>query len=65
MGTPIKLTTAVEAVIAEHGGARKAGRALGVDFAYLLRLKSGEKSNPTEEMLKKLRLRRVVTYEQL
>lgn len=42
------------ALIAKHGGLRAASRAAKIDLAYLQRLKTGEKVNPSKETLKKL-----------
>lgn len=47
----------------EHGGFRATARALDIDTGYLTRLKAGTKTNPSDAMLKKLGLRKVVTYE--
>ena len=47
----------------QHGSLRAAGRALNIDSAYLYRLKTGEKQNPSAKILYKLRLRKVVRYE--
>lgn len=44
-------------------GLRGAARKLRVDPGYLSRLRSGAKTNPDDALLKKLGLRRVVTYE--
>lgn len=50
----------------EHfGSLRIAGRALRINYAYLQRLRSGEKINPTAATLKKLGLRKAVTYTPL
>jgi transcriptional regulator with XRE-family HTH domain len=38
---------------------------LGIDHTYLHRLRTGEKTEPSDEVLRKLGLRRVVTYERL
>ena len=58
-----ELIQAVERVIAKHGGLRKAARAIDVNFAYLWRLKAGKKTNPSARILRKLGLKRQVTYE--
>jgi hypothetical protein len=50
-------------LVAQHGGVRPAARVLEVDQGYVYRLLSGEKSDPGDKLLRKLRLRRVVTYE--
>lgn len=57
------IETAVKALVFKHGGVRAAARAIGVNYAYLSRLQSGEKSNPTPAVLRKLGLRKVVSYE--
>lgn len=44
-----------------HGGYRALGRLYGVDHAYLCKLRRGEKNNPSDELLAKLNLRRIVT----
>jgi transcriptional regulator with XRE-family HTH domain len=41
-----------------HGGLRAAARAVGMDPAYLWRLRQGKKKNPTPKTLEKLGLRR-------
>lgn len=46
----------------QHGGLRAAARVLNCDAAYLLRLRDGEKRNPSAAMLRKLGLKKVVTY---
>jgi len=40
-----------------HGGLRAAARALKIDVAYLQRLKTGEKCNPSDDVLRKLKLK--------
>lgn len=47
---------------AQHGSLRAAARVLRCDAAYLLRLRDGEKRNPSTAMLRKLGLKKVVTY---
>ena len=48
-----------------HGGLRKAAWAIKIDATYLLRLKSGEKKNPSAWTLRKLGLQRVVVYRSI
>jgi transcriptional regulator with XRE-family HTH domain len=48
--------------IVEHGGLRAAARALGMSAPYLMRLRDGEKTNPTPETLRKLGARKEVKY---
>ena len=61
----VDLETAVKKLVQAHGGVRSAARALGLDCGYLSRLQSGQKSNPTPEVLRKLGLKRVVFYERI
>ena len=46
----------------QHGSIRAAARVLEVDHAYLWRLVNTIKENPSDDLLRKLHLRRVVTY---
>lgn len=48
-----------------HGSIRAAARVLMVDHTYLYRLSTGEKDNPDDDLLRKLKLRRVVAYERI
>lgn len=59
------ITTAIERCEKEHGSLRAAAQAIGVDPGYLSRLKSGEKLNPSDEVLAALGLERVVAYRAL
>lgn len=43
------------------GGLRAVARAIGVDAAYLQRLRDGEKTNPSEAVCKQLGLKKRVT----
>lgn len=49
----------------QHGSLRAAASSLGVDPGYLYRLKSGQKKVPGVKLLRRLGLRRIVTYELL
>lgn len=53
----------VEYLIAVHGSVRAASKALDIEASYLHRLSTGEKTSPSDRVLIKLGLRRVVTYE--
>jgi hypothetical protein len=53
----------IKELAAHHGSMRVLGRVLEVYHAYLHRLSTGEKDDPGPELLRKLKLRRVVTYE--
>ena len=57
----ISLTDAIGLLMAKHGSLRAAARALDVDAAYLYRLLKGERVNPGPKILRKLRLKRIVT----
>lgn len=46
----------IDCLVAEHGSLRKAGKAIGVDYAYLHRLRKGTKTDPGESVLKRLGL---------
>lgn len=59
------LAARVDWLVERHGSLRAAARVVGVNYAYLHRLRTGEKTEPTAAVLRKLGLRRVVTYEPL
>lgn len=50
-------------LIVKHGSLRAVALILGIDHVYLSRLASGEKSNAGEKILRRMGLRKVVTYE--
>lgn len=52
-------------LVAQHGSIRAAARVLQIDQGYLYCLLSGEKDNPGDKLLRKLKLRRVVTFERV
>jgi hypothetical protein len=56
---------AAEKLIKQHGGLRKAGRAVGIKAPYLSRLYRGLQDNPSSAILRKLGLTRQVSYEPL
>lgn len=55
------LVERVNRLIEQHGGIRPAARALEIDPAYLMRLRDSIKINPSDDTLRKLGLRKVVT----
>lgn len=55
----------IEQLIHQHGSLRAAGRAIRVDPAYLVRLHAGTKDNPSKKVLRKLGIKREVTYQPL
>jgi hypothetical protein len=60
---PVDLHQRITDLCQQNGGLRAAATALSIDFGYLSRLANGKKTNPSDEVLAKLGLRRVVTYE--
>lgn len=59
------LTERIEQLVAQHGSLRAVSRVTEIDAGYLSRLRSGEKVNPEKDKLRRLGLRRVVSYEML
>lgn len=59
------LAQRIEELAAQHGSLRSAARALMVDAGYLQRMVTGEKDNPSDLLLSRMGLRRVVSYEQM
>lgn len=55
----------IDELIEKHGGLVAAARVLQVDAGYLSRLRSGEKKDPGYAVLRRMGLRRVVTYERV
>lgn len=60
-----KLQKAAAALIKQHGSLRKAEAATGINYAYLQRLHTGEKINPSTDVLAKLGLQKHSTYRRL
>lgn len=57
---PSSLWMRCRQIVVEHGSTRKAADAIGIDHAYLHRLANGECDNPSDEVLAKLGLRKIV-----
>lgn len=55
----------IDQLTARHGTLRAAARVVQIDASYLSRLRHGEKENPTDDVLRRLGVRRVVSYELL
>jgi hypothetical protein len=55
----------IQELAKQHGSLRAAARVLEIDHAYLHRLQQGDKTEPSTAVLRKLGLRRVVTYVRL
>ncbi len=58
----MELKARIEKLQREHGGLRAAARSVGMSASYMIRLRDGEKFEPGEKVLRKLGLRKVVTY---
>ncbi len=52
----------IQELAKQHGSLRAAARVLEIDNGYLSRLQDGGKTEPSDDILRKLDLRRVVTY---
>lgn len=55
----------IDELVAKHGSLRAVARVTEIDASYLSRLRAGEKVNPEKAKLRRLGLRRVVSYELL
>jgi len=61
-GRGMNLSYHISILIKRYGGLRKAARVVQIDPAYLHRLHVGKKVNPSKKTLKKLGLKRVVSF---
>jgi transcriptional regulator with XRE-family HTH domain len=61
----MRLSERVDELIRQHGSLRAVARVTEIDAGYLSRLCAGEKVNPSAPVLRRLGLRRVVTYERI
>jgi transcriptional regulator with XRE-family HTH domain len=52
-------------LVDQHGSLRAVAAVKKIDAGYLSRLASGEKTNPSKAVLRKLGLLKVVNYERL
>lgn len=55
----------INELVQQHGSLRAVARVTEIDVGYLSRLRSGEKARPEVDKLRRLGLRRVVSYELL
>ena len=55
----------IDELVQQHGSLRAVARVTEIDVGYLSRLRSGEKARPEKDKLRRLGLRRVVSYERL
>lgn len=58
----ITLQKRLEELEVSHGSVQNAARVHGIDPSYWRKLKSGEKNNPSENVLKVLGLKKLVFY---
>lgn len=58
----ISLRDRIDELCEKHGSQRAAAAVLKIDHAYLSRLRRGSKVEPSQHVLKKLGLQRVVLY---
>jgi hypothetical protein len=59
----MKISERIEQLLAEKGTLRAVSRGTGIDIAYLHRLHAGEKWQPSEAVLDRLGLVRVIDYQ--
>lgn len=64
-GESVTLAERINGFVDLCGSLRAAADVLDVDAGYLSRLRSGEKEAPSDDLLKRLGLTRVVTYERV
>lgn len=57
-----KIQEAVERLIRKHGSYRKAEAATGINYAYLQRLATADRTEPSDDVLQILGLEKRVTY---
>lgn len=55
----------IDELVQQHGSLRAVARVTEIDAGYLSRLRTGEKANPEKDKLRRLGLRRVVSYERI
>ena len=59
------LAERIDHLVKRHGSLRAVARVTEIDVGYLSRLRSGEKVSPKKDKLRRLGLRRLVSYELL
>jgi hypothetical protein len=64
-GGETTLAERIDELVKQHGSLRAVSRVLEVDVAYLHRLKVGDKTEPGDTLLRRMKLRRVVSYERV
>ena len=58
----MEIRTRIQQLQHEHGGLRAAAREVGISPSYMIRLRDGEKLEPSALMLQKLGLKKKVIY---
>lgn len=56
MSAEITLRQRIDQLVEQHGGLRMAARAIQIDASYLSRLRTGQKTNPEADTLRRLGL---------
>lgn len=64
-GQAVTLQDRIDELVAQHGSLRAVARVTEIDVGYLSRLRAYANVNPGRDKLRRLGLRRVVTYELL
>lgn len=59
----VTLRQRIDELVAQHGTLRAVARVLMTDAAYLHRLRTGEKTEPGDPLLRRMGLREVRMYE--
>jgi hypothetical protein len=63
MAEQITLRKRLGQLVAQHGSLRAVARVTEIDYSYLSRIGTGEKSNPSDFVLRRLGLRKSIVYE--
>lgn len=58
----VTLKEKINKLTEQYGGINNAGRKLGIDAPYLIRLRDGKNSNPSEVILDTLGLHKITIY---
>ena len=58
----MNLSGRIQQLAKQHGSLRAAARVLEIDHGYLSRLQNGVKTEPSDDVLRKLGVKRVVSY---
>ena len=64
-GKAVTLQDRIDELVAQHGSLRAVARVTEIDVGYLSRLRAYANVNPGRDKLRRLGLRRVVSYERI